>query len=310
MPRFGFASCRWLVSALVVALLLACSKEAAEQTPASAKRDTAAPVVIVPKEANPAPRGTEANPIPAPPPKYTPKPSDLPQGEPAYENLVNTRDFLVSRFWEKPDPGKETSHGYAMLDRKSGQAVLIDPGFLSIRIMQYWIEHEKAQVKAILATHGHIDHVGGVSILKQRFPQALFYVSAKDAKWMSAPSRYGFPAHKAPTPPAPDKTLNGGETLNFGALQLTVLATPGHTTGSLSFYWPKEKLLFSGDTLFRRAVGRVDLPNSLSLSEEVAGLKRAYAPLPDITAVYPGHGGPTTLGEEREQNPYLNAKGK
>lgn len=229
-----------------------------------------------------------------------------PLGVIAPVTLVDSPRLRVALSQEQPNnPRTFSAHGYLLLDTISHKAALIDAGWTAVEPVKYWLTDQGATLVLILLTHGHLDHTGGVAALKAAFPAALVAVSEADAAWMSGPDRYGFPDHVADFPPPPERRLRGGETLTFGATAVSVLATPGHTAGSLSYLVPSAGLLFSGDTLFYHSIGRVDMPHATSREEELRSIRQAYGPLPDDTRVLPGHGQATTLGEERQRNPFL-----
>lgn len=185
-------------------------------------------------------------------------------------------------------------------DEKSKDCVIVDPGADGEDILE---EVENLNVKAILATHGHLDHVGQVGFLKKML-NIPFYMNEKDEFLINNDIFPGFAFMlKATKCPSPDFYIKDGDILTFGSLELTVMETPGHTPGSVCFYNKKEKVLISGDTLFAGSVGRVDLPGG-NPQEMEKSLKKLME-LPEETVVYPGHGGKTTIGKEKRTNPFI-----
>jgi len=191
----------------------------------------------------------------------------------------------------------------------SGEAVIVDPGMLypeEQRAVADFIKEKGLSIKHILLTHGHFDHVFGTQFLYEHFgvkPE----LHAADAELYAKPEEQlalflhrKLAANVAPLGPA----LADGQEIRFGGHALRVIATPGHTPGGVCFYCESEGLLLSGDSLFRGAIGRCDLPggNELSLVES---LKARVLTLPDETLVCPGHGGTTHVGDERQTNFYL-----
>ncbi|MBU0502201.1 MAG: MBL fold metallo-hydrolase [bacterium] len=166
---------------------------------------------------------------------------------------------------------------YILVDEKSNEAVVIDPGDEAGLILP---EIAGLKVKYIILTHGHYDHVGGVLELKAE-TQALVLMNDQD-NW----------AFKA------EQNFKDGDEIKFGSEKLKVIATPGHTAGCVCFYSAANNSLFSGDTLFYNTYGRVDLQSS-SPRDMVVSLKK-LATLPDETEVFPGHGQPTTIKQEKE----------
>lgn len=157
--------------------------------------------------------------------------------------------------------------------------------------------------EAILLTHGHWDHYAAAKKLREEFKIPVL-VHRKDFEYVINPYEctfrdfdflrdYGF---------SPDDTFEEGM-LDIAGIEVTIIHTPGHSSGSCCFYLNNSKILFSGDTLFRGTIGRTDLPCSEPASIEKALSK--IAELPDETVVYPGHGSETTLGHEKEFNPYF-----
>jgi hydroxyacylglutathione hydrolase len=188
-------------------------------------------------------------------------------------------------------------------DDTTHEAIVIDPGDDIEDVLAVVREH-KLQVKQIVITHAHIDHVGGAMklraatgapILLNQNDYALLKMLDVQASWlgMAAPGEVSIEA-----------SIADGEKLQTGSLKANVLHTPGHTEGSVCLYFPAEKLLIAGDTLFARSIGRTDLPGG-SFEKIMRSLRDRILTLPDDTVVIPGHGPRTTIGEEKEENPFL-----
>ena len=188
-------------------------------------------------------------------------------------------------------------------DDATREAMVIDPGD-DINDVLAIIGKHGLQVKQIVITHAHIDHVGGAMklraatgapILLNQNDYALLKMLDVQAGWIGVP------------PPGPveiDRSVQSGETVSAGSLSASVLHTPGHTEGSICLYFAAEKKLIAGDTLFAGSIGRTDLPGG-SMQKIMRSLHDTVLALPDDTVVVPGHGGLTTIGEERESNPFL-----
>jgi hydroxyacylglutathione hydrolase len=157
-------------------------------------------------------------------------------------------------------------------------------------------------VKYILNTHGHFDHVGGNRGLKDA-TGADILIHAQDAPMLGGRSPMAFGMGIQGSPP-PDRTIKEGDTITFGDITLTVIHTPGHTPGGVSFY--TDGAVFVGDTLFAGSVGRTDFPGG-NFDTLAHSIQKKLFVLGDDVKVYPGHMGPTTIGEERKYNPFVGA---
>jgi len=188
-------------------------------------------------------------------------------------------------------------------DEATREAMVIDPGD-DIEDVAAILRKHNLKVKQIVITHAHIDHVGGAMklraltgapILLNQNDYALLKMLDMQATWVGMP---------APGEVKIDAELGHGGSLSAGGLSANVLHTPGHTEGSVCLYFPAEKLLIAGDTLFAGSIGRTDLPGG-SVEKIMRSLHQRVLALPDETVVIPGHGPKTTIGEEREGNPFL-----
>ncbi len=190
-----------------------------------------------------------------------------------------------------------------VIDEDTNEAVIIDPGAEGERIVE---KLGDAKPVAIINTHGHLDHVGQVGFLKEKF-DIPFYMNRKDTFLINNDIFPGFSHIIGAYPcPEPDFDLKEGNQVKFGRRRFIVIETPGHTPGGVCFYDPDNKLLITGDTLFRGSVGRTDLPGG-----DFETLKKSLEKLmelPDDTVVVPGHGNTTTIGEEKRTNPYITGR--
>jgi glyoxylase-like metal-dependent hydrolase (beta-lactamase superfamily II) len=196
-------------------------------------------------------------------------------------------------------------------DPQTREALVVDPGDEVTRILELLGRH-KLTVKAIVSTHAHIDHVGGLAKLRQ-YTGAPILMHRDDL-----PLYQGMEVQAAflgvPTPDITDidQLLKEGDRLSWGSFDANVIHTPGHTPGSVCLYLPKDcgavtmptSRLFAGDTLFAGGIGRTDLWGG-SYEQITNSLRSKLLQLPDDTIVYPGHGAMTTIGQERETNPFL-----
>lgn len=188
-------------------------------------------------------------------------------------------------------------------DEQAHEAIVIDPGEEVGRIHRRLTELG-LQLKQILVTHAHIDHVGGALKLK-RLTGAPIFLNENDlpllkmmddqAQWLGIAT---------PETAPPDGALPDGATVGLEHYSAQVLHTPGHTQGSICLHFVPLKLLIAGDTLFAGSIGRTDLPGG-DFEQIIDSIQSRLLALPDETRVLPGHGPVTTIGEERRSNPFL-----
>jgi len=185
---------------------------------------------------------------------------------------------------------------------KALDTLIIDPGADAETIAKI-VSHCRLTVTAYLITHGHMDHISALEPLWAQI-QAPIAMHDADAKWAFGESNQMPPYFSVPRRPDNiERILKGGEKWKENDFRYEVIATPGHSPGSVCFYFPDENILFSGDTLFQDSVGRTDLPGG-DLKQLTNSL-RVLAALPPQTKVYPGHGPETTIAREIESNPFL-----
>jgi glyoxylase-like metal-dependent hydrolase (beta-lactamase superfamily II) len=199
--------------------------------------------------------------------------------------------------------GPFAENSYFLFDPDSREAVAIDPGDEADRLLDF-VRREGLEVRAILNTHCHLDHVGAVSELKEA-TGAPFHIHPADRFLLDAvPSQAAFFGLRPPPVPYVDGYLAGGQTLDFagGRIAIRVIETPGHSPGSVTF--DAGGILLSGDVLFQSSIGRTDLPGG-DHETLLRSIRERLLVFPDATLVYPGHGPPTTIGRERAVNPFL-----
>ena len=197
--------------------------------------------------------------------------------------------------------GPFQENSYLVVDDQSGRAAIVDPGGEGKTLLDE-IERSKATLEAIWITHAHVDHVGAIASVKERWNVPV-YLHPLDRRLYEAAGRqaevYGVPFEE---PPVPDEEFADGQRLKLGKFEMTVMHAPGHSPGHVVIHGNGIALV--GDCLFAGSIGRTDLPmsNPQQLSESL----KKIASLPPETVVYPGHGPETTIGEERVSNPFLN----
>jgi len=186
---------------------------------------------------------------------------------------------------------------------QTGMAAVIDPAWDAAGIFQQ-VSANQLTISHILLTHTHFDHVGGLAEMKA-LTNAPIYCHPEAVpmlEWAHSQAElWGF--HMPPTPPA-DNMLQPNEFITIGELSVKVLFTPGHAPGHVSFYLPAEHVLFDGDVLFKQSIGRTDLPGG-DFQQLMDSIWQQLMVLPDETQLLPGHMGPTTVGQERYWNPFL-----
>jgi hydroxyacylglutathione hydrolase len=175
------------------------------------------------------------------------------------------------------------------------RAAVIDPAFGSTDFFLKEIQKEGLTLDKILLTHSHWDHIADVHELKTR-TGASVYIHPLDVKNLESPGADSLPLFFSIPGCNADHLIQEGDLLEVGRLKIRVIHTPGHSPGGVCFYLPAQKLLFSGDTLFRGTIGNLQLPTACA-SSMWPSLKK-LATLPPDTRVIPGHGGETTIGRE------------
>ena len=196
---------------------------------------------------------------------------------------------------------------YIVAPDGAADAAVIDPGG-DAELIAEQLRYRKLAPRYIALTHGHIDHIEAVAALKRAFPEAEVCIHEADAPMLrdagaALASLIGIPLE----PCEPDRLLADGDTVSLGPETIEVIHTPGHTPGGISLLvrcGGGPAVVFSGDTLFAGGIGRTDFPGG-RYQQLIESIRTSLFALPDDTRVYPGHGEPTTIGEERRTNPFL-----
>ena len=172
--------------------------------------------------------------------------------------------------------GPFMTNTYIVYNEKTMEGLVVDPSFTPEHYI-HAILQDQIELRSIFLTHAHVDHMAGMNALRARFPKAELYMS---------------------------RGVKGGDTTKTCGLDFTVIDTPGHTPGGISFYEAKEGIVFTGDSLFHGSIGRTDFPGG-SMTTLVTAIRKNLFCLPDTVTVLSGHGDPTTIGQEKKTNPFL-----
>ncbi len=194
-----------------------------------------------------------------------------------------------------------------LISDETGECVFVDPGFyfpVEHDEIKNYISENNLKPVMIANTHCHFDHIMGVEFIRQEY-NIPFVAHPDDAFWVKKAIDQGkmFGFDMKPVNP-PDSFFSENEKLKFGNTEFDIIHVPGHSPGHVVFYSEKEKILIGGDVLFHGSIGRSDLPGG-DQATLISGIKEKLFKLPDETKVYCGHGPETTLGFEKESNPFL-----
>ncbi|MCA1054815.1 MBL fold metallo-hydrolase [Rossellomorea aquimaris] len=206
--------------------------------------------------------------------------------------------------WKRMPLGPLQTNCYILWD-DANRCLIIDPGAEGEKLVS-WLDAQNLKPVAILLTHAHFDHIGAVDTVRNTYHVPV-YLHEKEAEWLIDPGLNGsglFGMGNIQTAPA-DHLLSSEKTLSIGGFTLGLFETPGHSPGSLSYYVQSEGIVFAGDTLFMGSIGRSDLPGG-NHEQLLSSIHDHLLTLPESTAVLPGHGPETTVGEEMDGNPFLN----
>ena len=197
---------------------------------------------------------------------------------------------------------------YLLIDEVTRQCAIVDPGcYLPAEqhTLRDYIVTNDLHVELLLNTHAHIDHVLGNQFVLATWPGTPFLLHRLDLPTLRAvptyAGNYGFPEYQ---PAEPTGELEAGQSVRFGETELEVRFAPGHAPGHVVFYHSLTGTVIGGDVLFQRSIGRTDLPGG-DHATLLRSIETELLTLPDATVVHPGHGPATTIGEERQGNPFL-----
>ncbi|MCA9561845.1 MAG: MBL fold metallo-hydrolase [Myxococcales bacterium] len=200
--------------------------------------------------------------------------------------------------------GPFAMNSYLVGCKSTGKAAIIDSGGDTGAMLELAKRHE-LNVESLLQTHAHIDHVAGLAEMVERTGAPIYLHPADKPLYEAVPAQgrmFGIPI---PALPPIDAWLEEGQKVSVGEITFEVWHTPGHAPGHVCFVDPVRRVTFGGDLIFRGSIGRVDLPGA-DPTVMVASLKRVMDGWDDDMTIYPGHMGSTTMGQERDHNPFLN----
>ncbi len=203
------------------------------------------------------------------------------------------------------ETGPVATFGYLVYDEETKEAVIIDAPLQSFEPIVKVIEENELAPGALILTHTHWDHTGDAAKFKAAYPNMLVYVHECDQYRMTEPMKHTVWALPFTIEAIDaDRHLAHDDMFELGPIHFQVIHTPGHTEGGICLYDEQHKLLFAGDTLFSGSVGRTDLPGG-DMDILVQSIEEKLLVLPDDVRVFPGHGPATTIGAERESNPFI-----
>lgn len=197
--------------------------------------------------------------------------------------------------------GPVSTNCYFLYNKETKEGIIVDPGDEPAKLLAY-LKDKEIKLQAILLTHGHFDHIGAVSELKKSFDVPVYAARAEKEVLLQPQKNLSGQMGETISLEA-DKYLEDGETIELLGQEVRCLLTPGHTCGGMCYYFPKEGIVFSGDTLFQESVGRTDFPTG-NMSTLIRSIREKLFVLAPATRVYPGHGMMTSIENEKMFNLY------
>ena len=198
--------------------------------------------------------------------------------------------------------GMVMTNCYGLLNTQTKEMILVDPGD-SPEVIGRMVEELEGKPVAIFLTHGHYDHILALEAVKEKY-QIPVYTNKEEEELLGDVSLNLTGQVRRPMTVRPETLVSDLEKFTVAGFSVQAIHTPGHTKGSVCYYFPEESLLVSGDTLFHGSVGRTDLPTG-STAQMMESLKRLLETLPEETDVLPGHEAATTIGYEKRYNPFV-----
>ncbi|MCK0472584.1 MBL fold metallo-hydrolase [Halalkalibacter sp. APA_J-10(15)] len=207
--------------------------------------------------------------------------------------------------WTQLPLGPLQTNAY-VIQNEQKEAIIVDPGGNGTQLIN-WLHQQELRPLAILLTHAHFDHIGAVDDVRQAFSCPV-YLHKQEAEWLGDSTLNGssrFMGDDAIIIKEADHLIAAEEPLTIGSFTFTLYETPGHSPGSVSYYLKDQSIIFSGDVLFQQSIGRTDLPGG-NHEQLLQSIHSKLLDLPEDTVVACGHGSPTTIGQEMDQNPFLS----
>lgn len=193
---------------------------------------------------------------------------------------------------------------YTVANQETREAVVVDPAARADFLINMY-NNQKLTLKAILLTHGHVDHIGAVEELKKALPDVKVYACTEEADVLKRPELNLSMMFGSSMSVEADELIAPEQEIELLGTKIKCIHVPGHTKGGMCYYFPEEKLLFSGDTLFNYSIGRSDFPTGDERAL-MTNISEKLLTLPEDVVVYPGHNDRTTIKKERAGNPYFS----
>jgi hydroxyacylglutathione hydrolase len=198
----------------------------------------------------------------------------------------------------------QTNSYVARTTEETADCVIVDTGLSPEPFMDFLVDKD-LYPSAVIFTHGHADHVAGLNLLRQKWPDIKVAIHADDAEMLTDPMKnLSIMTGKSFTSEPAQIVIKQDEAIEFAGIEFEVFHTPGHTPGGICLYCRDQSVVFAGDTLFADSIGRTDFPGG-NYEQLIESIKTKLLALPDDTKVYTGHGSDTTIGYERKHNQYL-----
>lgn len=193
---------------------------------------------------------------------------------------------------------------YLVIDENTKKGFIVDPGGFDKKLCSV-VEQSGISLEYIILTHGHVDHIGGVEDYRKKFPQIKVIAAKAELEMLKNPDfNMSNMMGISPVSLVPDITVVEGDCISVGDIDIRFVMTPGHSPGGMCIIIDKEKVVFSGDTLFAQSIGRTDFPGC-SFEKLINSIKEKLFILDDDTVVYPGHMNSTSIGFEKRHNPFV-----